>query len=380
MNFLRLVIRSWQFHASKHLAVVLGVLAATAVLTGALVVGDSVRQSLRDLTLDRLGRIDHLLLVDRFFREELAGELAKTPVFEKDFASAVPAIIIPTATAELPREKSRALAAGVTLVAADQAFWDMNKPAAKKVEAPQEGEVILNAALAEELRAKVGDTLILRMAKATQVSADSPLGKKDDRLTSLAELKVREIIPAEGLGRFSLHPMQTAPKNAYVGLAPLQATLEQEDKVNAILIAAQDEARGLSPELSERLQAALQPTLGDHGLAIKHVELNYEADGESHAVINYFSLTTNRMLLDDETVVTALAAFEEHEPYPVLTYLANSIDKIGAPEGTKGVPYSTITAIDAEPDGPLVDEDGKPLPDLKDEEIAITNGWPAIRT
>ena len=372
MNFLRLVIRSWQFHASKHLAVVLGVLAATAVLTGALVVGDSVRQSLRDLTLDRLGRIDHLLLVDRFFREELAGELAKTPVFEKDFASAVPAIIIPTATAELPREKSRALAAGVTLVAADQAFWDMNKPAAKKVEAPQEGEVILNAALAEELRAKVGDTLILRMAKATQVSADSPLGKKDDRLTSLAELKVREIIPAEGLGRFSLHPMQTAPKNAYVGLAPLQATLEQEDKVNAILIAAQDEARGLSPELSERLQAALQPTLGDHGLAIKHVELNYEADGESHAVINYFSLTTNRMLLDDETVVTALAAFEEHEPYPVLTYLANSIDKIGAPEGTKGVPYSTITAIDAEPDGPLVDEDGKPLPDLKDEEIAIT--------
>ena len=274
MTFLRLVLRSLQFHASKQLAVVLGVIAATAVLTGALVVGDSVRQSLRHLTLDRLGRIDHLLLVDRFFRAELSTGLSHTEAFQQNFSAAVPAIIIPTATAELPRQRGRSLASGITLVAADQAFWDLEGPA-QKIAAPKEGEVVLNATLAAELQAKVGDTLVLRMAKATQVSEDSPLGKKDDRLTSLAELKVREIIPAAGLGRFSLHPMQVSPKNAYVALSALQGALEQEGKVNALLVAAKDEDRGIAPELTKELQQALEPTLEDYGLGLKHVQLKY---------------------------------------------------------------------------------------------------------
>ena len=46
-----------------NLAVLLGAGVATAVLTGALLVGDSVRGSLRDLALERLGRIDHALVV-----------------------------------------------------------------------------------------------------------------------------------------------------------------------------------------------------------------------------------------------------------------------------------------------------------------------------
>ena len=41
---------------------------ATAVLTGALLVGDSVRGSLKHLALDRLGGIDYVLVTPRFFR------------------------------------------------------------------------------------------------------------------------------------------------------------------------------------------------------------------------------------------------------------------------------------------------------------------------
>jgi putative ABC transport system permease protein len=375
MTFLRLVLRSLTFHATKHLAVTLGVLAATAVLTGALVVGDSVRQSLRQLALDRLGKIDHLLLVDQFFRVQLIEELTATPAFQRDFAAAVPAIIIPTASAELERtDDSRSRAGGVNLIAADQGFWDLDVARSEngKIAAPKPGEVILNETLASELGAKVGDTLVLRMAKATQVSADSPLGRKSDRLTSLAELKVREIIPAEGLGRFSLHPMQTSPRNAYVALAPLQESLDQADKVNAILISARDEDRGLSPELTKHLQQSLEPSLNDFGLALKHVQLKFKEGEDERTILNYYSLSTNRLLLDEATEKIALAAYAPYGAYPVLTYLANSIDKIDAPEGTKGVPYSTITAIDPAPDGPLVDEDGKPLPPLGENEIAVT--------
>src|SRR5690606_15699057 len=66
-------------HWRMHLAVIAAVAVATAVLTGALLMGESVRGSLRDLTLERLGRIDQALVTQQFFRQKLAEELKATP-------------------------------------------------------------------------------------------------------------------------------------------------------------------------------------------------------------------------------------------------------------------------------------------------------------
>ena len=63
----------------------LGVAVATAVLTGALLVGDSVRGSLRDLTLQRLGRIDSVLVAGHMFRAALADELAADAELQETF-------------------------------------------------------------------------------------------------------------------------------------------------------------------------------------------------------------------------------------------------------------------------------------------------------
>ena len=52
-----------------NVAVACGVAVGTAVLTGALLVGDSMQGSLRDLVLAGLGRIDEVLVADHFFRE-----------------------------------------------------------------------------------------------------------------------------------------------------------------------------------------------------------------------------------------------------------------------------------------------------------------------
>ena len=53
-----------------------------------------MRGSLRDLTLQRLGRIDEALVTPNFFRAALAGELAEEAAFKKSFAAAEPAILI----------------------------------------------------------------------------------------------------------------------------------------------------------------------------------------------------------------------------------------------------------------------------------------------
>ena len=77
MSLWQFLLRSLVFHWRMHLAVALGVAAATAVLTGALLVGDSVRGSLQHLALDRLGDIDQVLITDRFFRQQMATDFAK---------------------------------------------------------------------------------------------------------------------------------------------------------------------------------------------------------------------------------------------------------------------------------------------------------------
>ena len=56
-----LVLRSLTYYWRTNVAVVAGVATAVAVLAGALLVGDSVRGSLRDLVAERLGRTDHVV-------------------------------------------------------------------------------------------------------------------------------------------------------------------------------------------------------------------------------------------------------------------------------------------------------------------------------
>src|SRR5687767_4874683 len=95
MTFWRLISASLRHHFRIHAAVAMGVLVATAVLTGALLVGESMRGSLRHITLDRLGRIEEMLVVDRFFRSELADELQRSPEWKHTgYEFALPAILL----------------------------------------------------------------------------------------------------------------------------------------------------------------------------------------------------------------------------------------------------------------------------------------------
>src|SRR5688500_2569236 len=75
MSRFTLILRNLVYFRAANFAVVLGMVVATAVLTGALMVGDSVRGSLRALAVQRLGPVDHVLISPRFFDETLASRL-----------------------------------------------------------------------------------------------------------------------------------------------------------------------------------------------------------------------------------------------------------------------------------------------------------------
>src|SRR5262245_9391111 len=94
MDAWRFILSSLRHYRRIHLAVAMGVAVATAVLTGALLVGDSVRGSLHDLTLQRLGRIDSAVVAGHMFREALGTEVASDNGFRQHFSAAEPAILL----------------------------------------------------------------------------------------------------------------------------------------------------------------------------------------------------------------------------------------------------------------------------------------------
>src|SRR5262245_17195902 len=66
------MLHSLRFYWRINLAVMLAGSVGVAVLTGSLLVGDSLRDSLRDLAESCLGWVEQSLTSETFFREQLA--------------------------------------------------------------------------------------------------------------------------------------------------------------------------------------------------------------------------------------------------------------------------------------------------------------------
>src|SRR5947207_14158886 len=75
MTWRRLLRRNLTGQWRGNLAVFLGVAVATGVMTGALLVGDSLRGSLHDLNMRQLGGVDYVLIVQHFITEGLIHHL-----------------------------------------------------------------------------------------------------------------------------------------------------------------------------------------------------------------------------------------------------------------------------------------------------------------
>src|SRR5215475_9032282 len=323
MNAVTLVKQNLTHYWRTNLAVILGVATAVAVLSGALLVGDSVRASLRDLALTRLGKTDLVITAPGFFRERLADDLQSHDQFAANFNGACPIIAL---EAVVTRDENNARAGGVQIYGVDERFWKFH---GANVRTPEGNDILVSRSLAQELGAKQGDTLILRIEKPSAIPAESLHGRKDD-LGRTVRLTMREVLPADSLGEFSLRPQQGAVRAVFVELRKLQKTLEQDGKANVILLAAKN-AGGQSARLATNILKD-KFTLADLGLKLRALEQQQTISLESDSAV------INDTLAD---VVYRMPNMEHLKTTPVLTYLANTI-RLGARE----IPYSLITALD----------------------------------
>jgi putative ABC transport system permease protein len=379
MSGIRLLLRNLRYHWRTNVAVVIAVVAGTAVIVGALIVGDSVRGSMRRMTLDRLGKVDDVLVAPSFFDEERARQLTEQPGFDTRFSAMAPALMLPgTFTAEHDKRTRRA--GKVQVFGLDDRLWGLLEHG--DVAVPTGQEVVINARLARELGVAAGDDVSLWVQPPAAIPRESLLGKREGDFHEVP-LKVRAVLNESiGAGRLALQPNQQPPANAFVALKTLQGSVglarrepSRRDpqgspaRVNTLFAAAldpNDQAGSDAAAAAAALDVELGQILTSDDLALRIVK----------APRGYLSVESQRQILEND-IATAAEKSAEHlgmATSPVFDYLANEIDNGSDPK--KYSMYSIVAGLDpvttnTSPFGPFVWASARPDEPLGPDEIVL---------
>jgi len=334
MSFGRLLFRNLWFHHKAHLAVLLGVAVGAAVLAGALLVGDSLRGSLRQRAETQRAGIDYALTAPRFFQPLPADKFPGTQIESVVLASG-------------------SIRHGEKVIRGATIIGGANELLRARPAASSDGAALAES-LALELGARIGDTITLRHPKTSALPRESLLGRRDDKETTAEwEIAVSEILPDNSpAAQFQIFPGAAQPKNIYVPLRRIQQQAGAGAKVNAIL------ARGGQRDaLQEQLHRNL--TLDDWGLILRNRE-------------SYLSIESSQSMLEP-TIVDAVRDMAREQRLRLgetLVYLANRIG-----HDKQFIAYSVVAALDPALPAPL----GPFLPmgveNLQDDEIILAD-WP----
>lgn len=332
-----LILASIRHYWRISAAVAIGVATATAVITGALLVGDSMRGSLADLTIQRLGSTESMVAPMGFF--DAAG-------ITRGDVRPIPLIFFPTGIAESKIERSGTddgsamirRAGSVQIIGVDEDFWNLDSLGIRPAEFPSDDGVVINESAAEELGVQQGDRITLRLPAEQAVPADSPLGRRDATSEGLPRMKVVAVIDDRGLGRFSLSPSQASPQNIYVSRKLIGEVLDRDGQANLLLF---------DREIST---GDLNIGVDDLGLSLRRVEKKFKET----TIFDYYTLTSDRLLLPEVVVEEVISEFGLGQVAPITTYLANAIERLDESGNVvASVPYSTITAMESSDDVPL---------------------------
>lgn len=352
----RLLVASLLHYWRTNLAVLFGVIAGTSVIGGALIVGDSVKASLRQMTLDRLGQIDFALSGPRFVTEQMANRLNSKPT--SSVGPFCPAILMRAALEAKSGDAIRR-AGGVNVYGVDDRAWSLITTSGTKV--PAEGQLVLSQSAAAAINAKVGDSVTLWIELPSLVPRDTLMGKKDNDSQEITVTLAAIAPETNGLSKLGLQPTQAMPLNAFVGLHFLQDQLDLAEvkpskrdpigkpaRINAIF-ARDNRPNALQAEMLKggdvdrsRLTSMIRQswTLADLNLRILDNQL-----------FNGIVVESDQMILEDKLAQQAQAIAQEMQlaTSPVMVYLANKLwnPDVYQPGKRPGYSmYSTVAGLD----------------------------------
>jgi putative ABC transport system permease protein len=337
-SFRRLILRGLRYYGRRHMTVMAGVALASAVLTGALLVGDSAFGTLQNLALLRLGKTHFAAETgSRTFAADLANRLSAHLNAPASPMLALQGVALADGKAGR-RQLNRCHVFGIT--DSFRTFGEQSLPTLGAWDAA------VNRQLARALGIETGDTLVLRMPRGSLLPGDAPLASRGDDVSRRLTLTVRHILDDSRLGRFSLRANQTTPFNVFVSLSMLQEAVSLPGRANICLAGPGADSLTLSA-----WQAAVADVwrLEDAGLYLRDRE-------------GVLQLESDRVFLPRSVSTVARRC-----PGAVgaLTYLVSGFS---TPQGRK-TPYAFVTAVDPGP--PAL----SPVPpEMRDDQI-IVNSW-----
>lgn len=322
MTSIRLILSSLFHYRAVNLAVLIGVALTSGILSGALVVGDSVKESLRQNAASRISKAGPALVGgERFFTESLASRVAAHSEVPESATIAPLLQLEGTLTVQGKGMRlNRVQILGVT-----EAFWNLGDsggpPEAISEEMDSGNWFALNEAAASRLGIGEGDRVIVRLEKPGALSRDAPLSGESEQTVPLSG-KIDAVIDSRHFGRYSLKTEQIPPATVFVPLSKLQLTVDRPGQIN-VLLAGQDVS----------LDALF--TSVDSAWNLADAELHLAPVGPEDSL---WQLSTARVFLDD-AIVDAATSVAGDPLDPVLTYLVNAIR-----QGDAMTPYSMVAA------------------------------------
>lgn len=314
MTVFRLLIRNLQYYWQKNLLLALGIAVSAAVLTGALIVGDSVEYSLKKIVDDRLGNITQVVKSgDRYFTISLAGKTGKL------LGAKSSAVLLSEGIAVSGGGQIRLN--NVKVIGIDSTF-DSIAGTGNLYGDLANNEIIVSKNLASRLNVKENDEILLRIRKESLIPMNAPF-VSDRENTVAMRFKIRAIAGREQLGSFNLENSQTAPFNIFISLDLLNSIMKLENKANAILIAADKDFT--SKDILSSISA--EWNLADASLIIE----NFSDKG-------YYQVSSERVFIEDRTA--EILKRPGTLLYPILTYFVNSFSFSG-----NETPYSFVSTL-----------------------------------
>ena len=340
MTFAKLVRRNLTYFWRTNVAVVAGVGVAVAVLAGALLVGASVRGSLHELALLRLGSVDQVVTSGGFFREALADDLRSATDLAATFGDVCPLIIL---EGFVTHQENGRRASGVQVYGVDERFWRFHgrDPSGR---APDRNDVLLSEGLARELGGQAGDALLVRVEKPSAIPVGSLHGRKGDvgRTVRLSDSggrvsrRARRVLGAAAAG--------PSPRGLRVARAIARGSgasrSGEHDSAggwgSGVGVGASTDDNAARVALVE---TSLRERVTLEDLGIKLRTLPAPGALSTRLII----MEADAGLLSDEVAGAGRSAAEAlgMRTQPILTYLANRIRL-----GDRAVPYSLLTALD----------------------------------
>ena len=312
MTYFNLIWKNLLFYWKRNLALAMGVAISTAVITGALMVGDSVKHNLNKGIDLRLGAVTHTVLAgDRFFTESLALKMEK----ELNIPVAPVLLLDGMAIGEGGEKRINR----IQIVGINESF-DRVLKANTNFKTLTEDEVIISQNLATRLGVKLGDEILFRIRKASLIPLNTPF-VSDEANTVPVRLKVKSIAGNAQMGRFNLRISQTPPYNAFVSMKMLNNLMSLKERANVLLLTGEQSLK------KEIIDVAIQKswTLADMSLGIK-----------SLASTNSVQITSERVFIEPSVVNAIKSSTERY----IITYFVNSLTS-----GSNSTPYSFVSTL-----------------------------------